>query len=138
MTFSARLISLRNEKFLSQQGIADLTGIHVQQTRRCESGFCEPSSGVLRKLAKTFSISADWPLFDKDERIPSDDLALQSEAVKQFTDDERAAVKEVVESLIIRYRARRRNSERRASPSSRKVRQDDSGPAEMGNMRRSK
>ncbi|AQH01659.1 hypothetical protein A9R05_23025 [Burkholderia sp. KK1] len=116
MSFSARLISLRKDKGLTQQGLADATGIHVQQIKRYEAGSSEPSAEALRKIARTFAISTDWLLFEDGERAPSDDLALQFEAVQQLSDAERAVVKEVVESLIIKYQTRRWDSLRAAEP----------------------
>jgi transcriptional regulator with XRE-family HTH domain len=114
MSFSARLISLRKDKGLTQQGLADATGIHVQQIKRYEAGSSEPSAEALRKIARTFAISTDWLLFEEGERAPSDDLALQFEAVSQLSDEERAVIKEVVESLIIKYQTRRWDSLRSA------------------------
>lgn len=114
MSFSARLIALRKDKGLTQQGLADATGIHVQQIKRYEAGSSEPSAEALRKIARTFAISTDWLLFEDGERAPSDDLALQFEAVQQLSDEERAVVKEVVESLIIKYQTRRWDSLRTA------------------------
>jgi transcriptional regulator with XRE-family HTH domain len=110
MSFSARLIALRKDKGLTQQGLADATGIHVQQIKRYEAGSSEPSAEALRKIARTFAISTDWLLFEEGERAPSDDLALQFEAVSQLSDEERAVIKEVVESLIIKYQTRRWDS----------------------------
>ncbi|WP_335930006.1 helix-turn-helix transcriptional regulator [Paraburkholderia pallida] len=117
MSFSARLISLRKNRGLTQQGLADATGIHVQQVKRYEAGSSEPSAEALRKIARTFAISTDWLLFEDGERAPSDDLALQFEAVQQLSDEERAVVKEVVESLIIKYQTRRWDSLRTADTS---------------------
>ncbi|CAD6548912.1 helix-turn-helix domain-containing protein [Paraburkholderia metrosideri] len=115
MSFSARLISLRKDKGLTQQGLADATGIHVQQIKRYEAGSSEPSAEALRKIARTFAISTDWLLFEEGERLPSDDLALQFEAAQQLSDDERAVIREVVESLIIKYQTRRWDSARPAT-----------------------
>ena len=116
MSFSARLIALRKERGLTQQGLADAVGIHVQQIKRYEAGSSEPSAEALRKLARTFSVSTDQLLFEEGERTPSDDLALQFEAVRQLSDEERAVIKEVVESLIIKYQTRRWDSARFAAP----------------------
>jgi hypothetical protein len=52
--------------------------------------------------------------------MPSDDLALQFEAVQQLSDDERAVIREVVESLIIKYQTRRWDSAR-AAPAAKKT-----------------
>jgi transcriptional regulator with XRE-family HTH domain len=120
MSFSARLISLRKDRGLTQQGLADATGIHVQQIKRYEAGSSEPSAEALRKIARTFAITTDWLLFEEGERLPSDDLALQFEAVQQLSDDERAVIREVVESLIIKYQTRRWDSARPA-PAARKT-----------------
>lgn len=121
MSLSARLIALRKERGLTQQGFADATGIHVQQIKRYEAGSSEPSAEALRKIARTFAISTDWLLFEEGERAPSDDLALQFEAVQQLSDDERAVIREVVESLIIKYQSRRWDSARPAAPVAKKA-----------------
>jgi len=121
MSLSARLIALRKERGLTQQGLADATGIHVQQIKRYEAGSSEPSAEALRKIARTFAISTDWLLFEEGERAPSDDLALQFEAVQQLSDDERAVIREVVESLIIKYQSRRWDSARPAAPATKKA-----------------
>ena len=55
------------------------------------------------------------------ERAPSDDLALQFEAVQQLSDEERAVIREVVESLIIKYQSRRWDSARPAAPAAKKA-----------------
>ncbi|CAD6514298.1 helix-turn-helix domain-containing protein [Paraburkholderia sabiae] len=121
MSFSARFIALRKERGFTQQSLAEATGIHVQQIKRYEAGTSEPSAEVLRKLARTFAVSTDWLLFEEGERAPSDDLALQFEAVQQLSDDERAIIKEVVESLIIKYQTRRWDSARSAAPAAKKA-----------------
>lgn len=122
LSLSARLIALRKERGLTQQGLADATGIHVQQIKRYEAGSSEPSAEALRKIARTFAISTDWLLFEEGERAPSDDLALQFEAVQQLSDDERAVIREVVESLIIKYQSRRWDSARPApAPAAKKA-----------------
>ena len=56
----------------------------------------------------------DALVFEQGERSPSDDLLLQFEAVGQLPPDEQAIVKEVLESLIIKYQTRRWDSARTA------------------------
>ena len=46
-------------------------------------------------------------MFEHDERNPVDDLRLQFEAVSQLPPEEQSVVKEVLESLIIKYQSRR-------------------------------
>lgn len=61
------------------------------------------------------SISIDTLVFEKHERGPGDDLALQFEAVSHLPPDEQQVVKEVIDSLIIKYQTRRWDSARTAS-----------------------
>jgi transcriptional regulator with XRE-family HTH domain len=85
------------------------TGIHVQQINRYEAGCSEPSAEALRKIARTFAISTDWLLFEDGECALSGDLALQFKAAQLFSDEERAVIREVVDSLIMKYQSRRWN-----------------------------
>ncbi|AOZ08501.1 helix-turn-helix domain-containing protein [Cupriavidus malaysiensis] len=127
MSLSARLISLRKARALTQQGLAGAIGIHVQQIKRYEAGSSEPSAEVLRKIARTFAISTDWLLFEEGERAPSDDLVSQFEAVSQLSDDERAIVKEVIDSLVIKYQTRRWNAARQTPAVKTAATRGDSG-----------
>jgi hypothetical protein len=63
----------------------------------------------LRKIARTFAISTDWLLFEDGECALSGDLALQFKAAQLFSDEERAVIREVVDSLIMKYQSRRWN-----------------------------
>lgn len=49
-------------------------------------------------------------MFDDDERGPSDDLALQFEAIAQFSEEEKQTVRELLEGLILKHQARRWNT----------------------------
>lgn len=107
MSFGQRLISLRREHQLTQQGLSDATGIHVQQIKRYEAGSSQPSAEALKKIARAFSVTTDWLLFEDAERGPADDLRLQFEAVSQFSPEEKAVARTVIESLILRHTAAR-------------------------------
>ena len=70
---------------------------------------------VLKKIALELHVSTDFLLFDEHERGPSDDLALQLEAVSQMPEGEQMVIREVLESLIIKYQSRRWDSGRQAA-----------------------
>jgi hypothetical protein len=70
---------------------------------------------ALKKIALELHISTDFLLFDAHERGPSDDLALKLEAVHQMPEDEQMVIREVLESLIIKYQSRRWDSGRQAT-----------------------
>ena len=85
--------------------MADAIGIHVNSVKKYESGQAQPSLDVLKKIALALNVSTDFLLFEEHERGPSDDLALQFEAVSQLPDKEQRVVMEMLESLIIKYQA---------------------------------
>lgn len=112
MDFSERLATLRKQRNLTQAALADKVGITVLQIRRYEGGASQPTLDVIRRLAIALSVSADMLIFDEDERGPSNGLRYQFEAVSQLLDAEQAVVREVLESLIIKYQTRRWDSTR--------------------------
>ena len=107
MSFAARLIALRKHKKLTQQDLADATGIHVQQIKRYEAGTSEPASEALRKLARTLRVSADALLFEEGERGPDDELRLQFDAIARMPKKDKQFVQEVLDSLLLKYEAKR-------------------------------
>lgn len=50
------------------QQLAEGTGIHVVQLRRCEAGISQRTIDVTREQATALQVSADMLLFGKDER----------------------------------------------------------------------
>jgi transcriptional regulator with XRE-family HTH domain len=107
MDFPERLAALRKDRGLTQQALAERVGIHVSQLRRYEGGGAQPTLDVIRRLAIALSISADQLVFDVDERGPEADLRLHLEAIQHLDDDEKAVVRTVIESVLLRHEARR-------------------------------
>ena len=92
MSIRDRLIVLRQQRKLTQQEMADLVGLHVNQIRRYETGHAQPSLDEL--------------VFDESERGPDQDLRLQFEAISQFDDEDRLVAQAVLEGLILKYQAK--------------------------------
>lgn len=92
---------------MTQQALADAVGCHVTMIRRYEAGETQPTLEVIRNMARALSVSADALVFEQDERGPGEELLLQFEAISQLPPEEQAVVKEVLESLIIKYQTRR-------------------------------
>ena len=67
MSIQERLISLRHDKQLTQQEMADTIGVHVNQIRRYEAGATQPSLEVLKKIAVTLHVSIDSLVFEEAE-----------------------------------------------------------------------
>lgn len=112
MSLRKRLIDLRKEQGLTQQQMAEAIGVHVNSLKKYEAGQAQPSLDALKKIALALHVSTDFLLFDEHERGPSDDLALQLEAISQMPEDEQMVIREVLESLIIKYQSRRWDSGR--------------------------
>jgi transcriptional regulator with XRE-family HTH domain len=94
--------------------MADAIGIHLNSWKKYESGQSQPSLEVLKRIAMALHVSTDFLLFEDQERGPADDFALQFEAVSQLPPAEQLVVREVLDSLIIKYQARRWDSQRQA------------------------
>jgi transcriptional regulator with XRE-family HTH domain len=107
MQFPALLIKFRKAQNLTQQALADNAQVHVNQIKRYESGAAQPTLEALVRLAKTLHVSLDTLVFDDTERGPSDDLALQFEAVAQMPDEERRIIKALLDGMIIKYQAKK-------------------------------
>ena len=107
MVFAKRLNSLRKERGLTQQALADNIELHVNQIKRYEAGTAQPTLDTLVKLSKALQTTLDDLVFGDDQRSPIDELKLQFEALTQFSDNERIVAKEVLESLILKHNAKR-------------------------------
>ncbi len=60
--FSVRLRTVREQRQLSQQDLANLTGIHLGQISRYERGVIQPSAETTLVLAQALRVSADYLL----------------------------------------------------------------------------
>ena len=107
MDFPERLSTLRKERKLTQQALADKASVHVAQIRRYESGETQPALDVIRRLAIALHISADMLVFDTEERGPDDDLRLQFEAVSRFDPEDKKIIKALLEGMILKHEAKR-------------------------------
>ena len=101
------LVSLRKERGLIQQQMADLLGIHVSQLKRYEAGKSEPTLEVFRRIALAFRVSADLLLFEEYERGPDENLKSLFEAVSKLDPKEREAIKIVIASVLYVHDAKR-------------------------------
>ena len=99
---------------MTQQGLGDAAELHVNQIRRYEAGTAQPTLDALIRLAKVLHVRLDDLVFG-DERGPGDDLALQFEAVSQFSEHEKQTVRELLEGMILKHEARRWDAARTAA-----------------------
>jgi transcriptional regulator with XRE-family HTH domain len=103
MDFGKRLAALRKARALTQLVLAEKCGCHVTMIRRYEANETQPTLDVIRNLSIALGVSADALVFDAYERGPDDDLRLQFEALSDFTPEEKAIVRVLLESLILKH-----------------------------------
>ena len=102
MEFPERLATLRKERGLTQQALADAVGLAVLQIRRYEGGTSQPTLDVIRRLAIALGVSADRLVFDAGEREPADSLRYQFEAVSRLSEHEQTVVRELIDAVIVK------------------------------------
>ncbi len=107
MSIAVRLITLRKEKNLTQQEMADKIGLHVNQVRRYESGSAQPSLEALKKIAVALSVTIDSLVFGEGERGPDEDLRLQFEAISSMSPEEKQIIKALLDGMIIKHQTRK-------------------------------
>lgn len=115
MSLAQRLVSLRKQKGLTQQALANALGLHITQVKRYEAGTSQPSLEALRKIAQTLRVTTDSLIFEPGELDPDEDLRLQFNAISHMPEEEQRVIKQLLEGMIIKYEAERWSSKRRAN-----------------------
>ena len=105
--FPLRLPTLRKERGLTQQALAEHVGLGITQMKRYKAGGSQPTLDVIRKLSQALRVSADELLFGKAQRGPDQDLRLQFEAISRFNDDEKKVLRSVLQGLLLTHEVRR-------------------------------
>ena len=107
MSIAANLVRLRKTQNLTQQQLAELAGLHVNQIRRYEAGAAQPSLEGLKKIALVMHVKLDDLVFEPGDRVPLDEqLRMQFEAVAQMPREEKKIVYAVLDGLIVKHRTK--------------------------------
>lgn len=88
---------------MTQQSLADATGVHVNQIKRYEAGAAQPTLEALVGLGRALHVSLDHLAFDEGERGPSDSLRLQFEAVSHMSDEDRRVIRPLLDGMIVKH-----------------------------------
>ena len=108
MPFAEQLTTLRKARNLSQKALAEMVKVHVTQIQRYESAQIQPTLAVLKRLVVALNVSADTLIFDEQERSPRDEgVRLILQALDEFTPEELATAKTVLQGLVLQHQARR-------------------------------
>jgi transcriptional regulator with XRE-family HTH domain len=107
MSFGRNLSSARKEKGLTQEDLVRTSGVAISQIRRYEADKSSPTLDVVTKLAKALGVSLDELAFDKTSGIAASrldrELLEQFEMVSSLDQEERDAVKRVLEGVIVKH-----------------------------------
>lgn len=108
MSFGKNLSRFRKEKGLTQEDLVKKSGVAISQIRRYEADNSSPTLDVVTRLAKALGVSIDELVFDKATGIAATklmdrELLEQFEMVSSLDEDEREAVKKILEGVIVKH-----------------------------------
>jgi transcriptional regulator with XRE-family HTH domain len=112
MTLGERIKRLRMERGWSQTQLALKLDVHPKQVSGWERGAHTPSTDVLVKIAEVLGVSLDYLAFEKREasrRVDIADVELlgKLEELDKLPDADKATVKAVIDSFILKSRFQR-------------------------------
>jgi transcriptional regulator with XRE-family HTH domain len=108
MSLAKRIVQLRKERNLTQKELASIVGVHFSHMSRYERGISLPSIDVVKKLAQMFHVSTDYLLFGDGQAtgratIVDPELQQQFERIARMNEREKAAVKTILEAVILKH-----------------------------------
>lgn len=109
MAFGKNLARVRKEKGMTQEVLARNSNVAVSQIRRYETDKSSPMLEVVEKIAKTLGVSTDELIFGNSDAIASyrvldRELLQQFEMISKLDEDEKGAVKKILEAVIVKNR----------------------------------
>jgi len=112
MSFGRNLSRFRKEKGLTQEDLVKQSGVAISQIRRYEADKSSPTLEVVTRLAKALGVSIDELALDKMTGIASmklmdRELLEQFEMVSVLDEEEREAVKKILEGVIVKHQVER-------------------------------
>lgn len=92
MTISEKILMLRKEKGLSQEGLAEALGVSRQSVSKWESGDVLPDSSKIIAMSSLFDVTTDYLLINEAERPVSEQYSAETQNIPTvpIADDEPA------------------------------------------------
>ena len=108
MSFGKNLARFRKEKGLTQEELVKRSDVAISQIRRYEADKASPTLEMIVKLARALGVSIDELVFDKATgvaagKILDRELLEQFEMVSSLEEEEREAVKIILEGIIVKH-----------------------------------
>jgi transcriptional regulator with XRE-family HTH domain len=118
MSLAKKIVALRKERNLTQKELAKSIGVHFSHMSRYERGISLPSIDVVKKIAQVFNVSTDYLLLDDQAvlatTLPDTELLQLFAAVSQMPEQEKAAIKIVLGSMLVKHQIEQLLKERLA------------------------
>lgn len=116
MTLGDRIKQLRQQRGWSQAQLSKKLNVHQKQISGYERGVHSPSIELLVRIAELFNVSLDYIAFDKREEkniIPIADRELMQavQQIDQLSPEDKATIKAVLNTFIVKNRFQRLASE---------------------------
>jgi transcriptional regulator with XRE-family HTH domain len=116
MTLGDRIKQLRQQRGWSQAQLSKKLNVHQKQISGYERGIHSPSIELLVRMAELFNVSLDYIAFDNREEkniIPIADRELMQavQQIDQLSAEDRATIKAVLNTFIVKNRFQRLASE---------------------------
>jgi len=106
MPFPERLTHIRKQHALTQEALGGLIGITKTQIYRYEKGHAQPTLDVIKRLAVALSVTTDELIFEQGERQPDESLNLLLEGISILGKEEKHMIKEIIEGILLKHRAK--------------------------------
>lgn len=108
MSFGKNLATLRKEKGLTQEELVRKSGVAISQIHRYKADKSSPTLDAIARLARALGVSLDELVFDKatgvaTSKILDRGLLEQFEVVSQLDEEERGAVKKLLEGIVVKH-----------------------------------
>jgi transcriptional regulator with XRE-family HTH domain len=112
MSFAEKIKRLRQEKNWSQDKLAQKIEVSRVLIGKYERGQTVPSTETLQKLSEIFGVSIDYLLSEESKNlatvgIKDQDLLECFEEIDRMSDEEKMAVKYVLDAVILKHRMRK-------------------------------
>ena len=116
MTLGDRIKQLRQQRGWSQAQLSKKLNVHQKQISGYERGIHSPSIELLARMAELFNVSLDYLAVDnrgKEDIIPIADRELMQavQQIDQLSAEDRATIKAVLNTFIVKNRFQRLASE---------------------------
>jgi len=109
MTIANRIKRLRQERGWSQAQLGQRLGVHQKQISGYERGVHVPSADMLAKISEVFDVSLDYLILGGQTggrrlEVGDRELLRQMEEIDKLPEEEKSAIKTVLETFILKHR----------------------------------